>query len=196
MPPVREVSPPPTQNRLNSVPPPSSPHSSPSAPVTKRLPLSTRLASFLSFSTSLHLSSLTPPLSTSLPSQLPLPTTPLPLPSLPPSPPPSLSPSLQPPPPPSPLPPSPPLPTSLSPPSSLPPPTPNVHELSPPPPSPIAAALPNPSEDTQAEANSRRAQEEASVSSIGQGDASPTTKPQQQPQLQQPPMQAQRLRRQ
>ena len=67
-----------------------------------------------------------------------------------------------------------PLPLPLSPPLQ-PPPLPQVHELMPPPPSPIAAAPPNLSEDTEAKTNSRRAQEEANVPSIGNGEADSIT---------------------
>jgi len=64
-----------------------------------------------------------------------------------------------------------------SPPLSSPLPMPLVHELLPTP-SSIATALLDPSEATEAKTNSRRAQEQADISSIGNGDANPLTKPQ------------------
>src|SRR5712691_6584251 len=70
---------------------------------------------------------------------------------------------------PSPLPLSPTLPSPA-------PPSPPPHELTPPPPSSIAAASPNPSEATEAKPNSRRTQEQADISSIGNSDANPIMK--------------------
>jgi len=64
-----------------------------------------------------------------------------------------------------------------SPPPPPPLPTPQVYELTPPPPSSIAAALPKPSEATEAKPNNHAQQEESR--STSQGDASLTTKPEQ-----------------
>jgi len=78
--------------------------------------------------------------------------------------------------PPSPSPPSQMLSSPQSPPPTLPP-APQVYELMPPPPSSIATALPKPSEATEAKPNNHAQQEESR--STSQGDASPTTKPEQ-----------------
>ena len=64
-----------------------------------------------------------------------------------------------------------------SPPLPPPPPAPQVYELTLPPPSSIAAASPKPSEATETEPNNHAQQEE--IRSTSQGDASPTTKPEQ-----------------
>src|SRR6266581_6017615 len=69
------------------------------------------------------------------------------------------------------------MPSSPQSPPPTPPPAPQVYKLTPPPPSSIAAASPKPSEATETEPNNHAQQEE--IRSTSQGDASPTTKPEQ-----------------